>query len=126
MKYTINGKEYSEFDINLFIAESGIIPVAINEDQDSALKAKSSSVLINDIINTYEYNPCNNPVDAWPIIESINDVLFGLVGEDGEDYLYCHYTRWEHVEEKYKCSKLIAACICFIELNDTGRSSESE
>lgn len=113
MKYTINGKEYSEFDIKKRCAE-------IVFDQDWWWKGEDVFIKIEGfaLVEGVRYDPCNNPADTWPIIESINDGLFGLVDEDGEDYLYCHYTRWEHVEEKYKCSKLIAACICLIKWSE--------
>ena len=107
MTYTINGKKWTEFDINKRCAE--FIPVAINENQDAALKAKSHSVLINDIINTYEYNPCNNPSDTWPIIDKCWDELMCS--------MYDGRVHWVDLMQEHNCTKLAAACICFIEEN---------
>ena len=45
MTYTISGKHYTEFDINKLCAD--FIPVAIDKNQDAAVKSKSSSVLVN-------------------------------------------------------------------------------
>ena len=110
MTYTINGKQWTEFDINKRCAE--FIPVAINENQDASLKAKSHSVLINDIINTYEYNPCQNPSDTWPIIEKCWDELMEIIANDGA------WVNWDYLKYKHNCTKLAAACICFIEENE--------
>ncbi len=65
-------KKYSEmtdFEINLAVAKR--FPLIVNENQSASLKAKSSSVLVNDIVNSYEFNPCNNPADAWSIINCL-------------------------------------------------------
>jgi hypothetical protein len=29
-------------------------------------------------------------------------------------------TKWDYLIEKHKCTKLVAACICFIEINEGG------
>ena len=62
----MNYEEKSDFEINLSVAE--YMPPIISEVQSASLKAKSSSVLMHDIITEWEFNPCNNPSDAWPII----------------------------------------------------------
>jgi hypothetical protein len=109
--FKISSKEYSRFDINKYIAESGFIPVAINKHQDPAFKQKSSSVLVNDIINTYEYNPCQNPSDTWPIIEKCWDELTNVA------CLSTGNLEWHQLVLKHNCTKLEAVCICFIECN---------
>jgi hypothetical protein len=31
-----------------------------------------------------------------------------------------YYANWDLIMDDYKCTKLVAACICFIEINDGG------
>ncbi|MFQ3208772.1 MAG: hypothetical protein ACI9HU_000251 [Colwellia sp.] len=98
MTYTINGKQYTESDINKRCDELlyggvryGAIPVY-----------------------------CHHPLDTWQIIEKCWDELMQDVGFDGDDEPYYDHrfgTRWEYLIDKFKCTKLIAACICLIELN---------
>ena len=56
----------SDFEINNLVASAQSL--LINDNQCASLKVKSSSVLVNDIVSSFEFNPCNNPSDAWPII----------------------------------------------------------
>ena len=89
MTYTISGKEWTEFDINKRCAD--LMEVTV-------------------LIVLRDYNPCNNPSDTWPIIEKCWDQL-----------IYADYRRdvnWEILMEKHNCTKLIAACICLIEINE--------
>jgi hypothetical protein len=30
----------------------------------------------------------------------------------------CYQTKWDYLIDKHNCTKLVAACICFIELED--------
>ena len=106
MTYTISGKHYTEFDINKLCAD--FIPVAIDKNQDAAVKSKSSSVLVNN----FEYNPCNDPLDTWPIIDKCWGELML------PPYEHSTPTMWETIIEKHNCTKLIAACICLIQINE--------
>lgn len=102
MKYTINGKECTEFDINRRCAEL------------MGVKWQVSSVDDSYIYNQYNfnlYNPCQNPADTWPIIEKAWDELMFLNSWTDLD------TVWEYIIKTQKCSKLVAACILFIEIN---------
>ena len=56
----------SDFEINKLVASAQSL--LINANQCASLKAKSSSVLVNYAVSSFEFNPCNNPSDAWPII----------------------------------------------------------
>jgi len=97
MMYTINGKQYSEFDINKRCAE--LMRLFITE------------TIICLQVNYEAYNPCNNPSDTWPIIEKCWDELM-------EISVISHTAYWDYLEKRHKCTKLVAACICFIESND--------
>jgi hypothetical protein len=62
----MNYESMSDFEINKLVAKT--IPVMLNDDQSPPYKCKESSVMVNDIVNEFEFNPCNNPSDAWSII----------------------------------------------------------
>jgi hypothetical protein len=99
--YTINGKEYQEFDINKRCAE-------INND---FLDASESTVYV--VSTGSQSNPCQNPSDTWPIIEKVWDELMDVIRSGA-----CDFTKWDNLMAIHNCSKLKAACICLIELND--------
>ena len=105
--YTIKGKEYSEFDINKRCAELMDIKYDTNDVyvmiQDDVMSIETGN---DELI---EYAPCNNPADTWPIIEKCWNALF-----------YPHkpeLSLWQHIIKKHNCTKIVAACICLIELN---------
>ena len=103
--YTIKGKEYSEFDINKRCAE--ILGSKSIEVHPNAKIIESVKYSVMTDFGKRDY--CNDPSDAWPIIEKC---WFGL--------FYPHkpeLSLWQHIIKKHKCTKLVAACICFIELN---------
>ena len=56
----------SDFEINMAVAR--LEHLIINDVQSASMKAKSSGVLVNCITEGFEFNPCNDPSDAWPII----------------------------------------------------------
>lgn len=60
--------------------------------------------------SSFDY--CNNPSDAWPIIESIWDELMRTPGG------YHGNTVWNQYCEIYKSEKLRAAMICFLKIKD--------
>ena len=107
--YTINGKEYSEFDINKRCAELMGFKVKQRSmvDEGNVFVIDMSDHLGEMYRRIPQY--CNNPSDAWPIIEKCWFALF-----------YPHkpeLSLWQHIIKKHKCTKLVAACICLIELN---------
>ena len=98
MKYTINDKEYTEFEINKRCAElMGIDCSGIREDIQ--------------LMYGIPLNYCSNPADTWPIIEKCWDDLMVV---DMTDY----YAQWDLLMCEHNCTKLVAACICFIEISD--------
>jgi ribulose 1,5-bisphosphate carboxylase large subunit-like protein len=113
MTYKINGKEYTEFDINKRCAElMGIDCSGIREG-------------IN-YMHGIPFNYCNNAQYAWTIIEKCFDKLMLSVNDGGysmgnlESIYNLFGTKWDYLIEKHKCTKLVAACICFIEINEGG------
>ena len=108
MKYTINGKEYTEFDINKRCAELMGVYVEV--------KGKVGDMYL-DKEQDDEYAPDINPADTWPIIEKCWDEL--MIVHVTDDY----YARWDLLISQHNCTKLVAACICFIEINE-GNESE--
>ena len=57
----------NNYEINKAVAEK--LGLLINEDQSASLKVKVSSVIVNDIVRSYEVNFCESWADAGPIIE---------------------------------------------------------
>jgi hypothetical protein len=107
MTYTINGKEYTEFDINLAIAEINILSLDMSEAMDRVVAIQ---------MRRKPPNYCTNPVDTWPIIEKCWDELNALYANGVTKVI----TKWQRTIEKHNCTKLVAACICFIEINEGG------
>jgi hypothetical protein len=111
MTCTINGKQYTEFDINKRCA------ALEDKNLPDYQPARNSGYNIGDESFYIGYNPCNNWNDAGPIIDKCWDELMKLTEtfEDGFADGLC--TRWEYLMDYDKCTKLVAACICLIELN---------
>ena len=103
MTYTINGVEHTEFDINEQCAELLGVHVAVKGTVHDMYLDKEQDE---------EYNPCNNPSDTWPIIEKcFNELML-------PPYEHSAPSMWESIIDKHNCTKLIAACICYIEIKE--------
>jgi len=102
VKYTINGKEYSEFDINKRCAELMGVTVEVKGGTHKYLDKDQDD----------EYAPCTSWQAAGPIIEKCWDDLM-CTDEWGD----VNYPRWESLIIVHNCTKLVAACICLIETN---------
>ena len=106
MTYTINGKELTELHINRRCAE-------LMSWKELRISSVSVQVL-NHIYHVYEiYDPCTNPLDTDAIIDKCWDELTKVHATS-----LCSYTTWEDIMHKNECTKLVAACICFIEINE--------
>jgi hypothetical protein len=106
MTYTINGKQYTEFDINKRCAEIQY-PDKVYYEQYETCRVQIPEG------DDFYFNPCNNPSDTDAIIDKCWDELMEKI------YVHCSTpTRWENTIEKHNCTKLVAACICLIELNE--------
>jgi hypothetical protein len=119
MTYTINGKEWTKADINKRCAELMGIEYELN---DIYVMVSDTVTSIETGVDEFmEYCPCYSPSDTDAIIDKCWDELMQDVGFDGEDdpdYDYRFGTRWQYIIEEHKCSKLVAACICYIEINE--------
>jgi hypothetical protein len=126
VKYTINGKEYTEFDINKRCAELLGFTVQVqyektlgftkdfNEKYPHTVWCAFFSMFLEQT-STWEqkiFTRC--PEDAWPIIEKCWNELMDLSSWNG------HQGYWAEIMEKHNCTKLVAACICLIEGNEGG------
>ena len=108
--YTINGKEYSEFDINKRCAE--LLALEYNTSDEYVMLDVNAAGIETSCDEEIEYAPCTSPSDTWPIIEKCWDELNQFVS--GKQRME---TNWIFTMQKYSCTKLVAACICLIELN---------
>ena len=133
MQYTINGKDYTELDIKKRCAELMGIEIfssyryvfnknnLVNQYMDKGVKwhhpAESEECFFTKVYANpasyldCAYNPYNNIQDTWPIIEKCWDVLNKHCYADNR-------TIWQLTMQKHNCTKLVAACICFIEMNE--------
>ena len=117
MKYTINDKEYTEFEINKRCAElMGLKWHEFSNVSESRQWVNIEILRLKGQPDFPEYSPCTNPADTWPIIEKCWDDLMVV---DMIDY----YAQWDLLMCEHNCTKLVAACICFIEINE-GNESE--
>ena len=124
MTYTISGKEWTEFNINKRCAElMGLIvqsefvkhigftkefhksyPNTVWCAEADGLGDQSSAW------GQMVFTRC--PLDTWPIIEKCWGQLML------PPYEHSTPTMWETIIDKHNCTKLIAACICLIEINE--------
>jgi len=110
MTYTISGKEWTEFDINKRCAE--LMGVKVADAQWMNYADRDENVVITSKVSVSDsaVDYCNNASDTWSIIDKCWDQL-----------IYADYRRdvtWEILMEKHNCTKLIAACICLIEVSE--------
>jgi hypothetical protein len=131
MTYTINGKPYTEFDINKRCAElmepkaSGYRYVQVLENHTPWDDILEIGITTNCCVIKYltisepnmdmwsMYDPCNSPIHAWPIIDKCWDELMQILYVSRETN-----RQWDFLIKKHNCTKLVAACICLIELNE--------
>jgi hypothetical protein len=116
-KYTINGKEYSEFDINKRCAE--LMRVISNHKTGiSEYEGLKSHYMVATISSYYPYGPCSDSAHCWPIIEKCWDELNKVnVSYDSVGRMITN-TKWNSIMFAHNCTKLFAACICLIAVND--------
>lgn len=111
MIYTINGKDYTEFDIKLCCSE--LMDITIYTVGESKVLYRSSP--------RQKYDPCTNWNDAGPIIEKCWDELMSHTMQVSKEAGYSttfQGTNWQYLVQQHNCTKLIAACIFFIEMNE--------
>jgi len=109
--HTINGKEYSIFDINKRCAEilawdsePNVKSVELGGDGHKCFWVESIGF---HAFTIEDY--CNNILHTDAIIDKCWNELAG-----GGDTLF---SNWHKIRQDHNCSKLVAACICLIECN---------
>lgn len=118
IKHTINGKEYSEFDINKRCAElhlgyyeEGFRFVSIGVDSSGHYCENFPyKKITNNKRHWKPFEPCSSWESAGPIIEKCWDDL-------NERFFDYGCSRWQTTINHHNCTKLVAACICLIETN---------
>jgi hypothetical protein len=116
MTYTINGKEYTEFDIKKRCGELMNLKVEYPLFNDQPYQR----FLSNGKIHLSVYEPTTNPIHTWFIIQKCWDELNKVnVSYDSTGRMITN-TKWNSIMFAHDCTKLVAACICFIEINDGG------
>jgi hypothetical protein len=120
MTYTINGKEYTEFDINLRCAE--IEGFKFSSDNVEVMAFDHLQSLITGCDEFEVYVPFTDWHDAGHIVDKCWDELIEVVDCMGheitnDDIGWC---KWSYLMAQHNCTKLVAACICYIEINEAG------
>lgn len=83
-----------------------------------ATNSKGSSVHYGDGANWYEFNPCNNILDSWPLITDNNICIHnnkrsgGIYAMTFDDYGFVKY-------ECYNDNPLRAAMVVFLKIKDS-------
>ena len=137
MTYTINGKEWTEFDINKRCAEliepkaSRYRYVKVLENYTPWDDLLEIGITSNCCVIKYltiskpnmdmwsMYDPCNCPTHVWSIIDKCWDELMTINSVFFEKVIYSSETEWNQLMDKHNCTKLVAACICYIEINES-------
>jgi hypothetical protein len=110
MTYTINGKQYTKSDINKRCADlMGIkveYPMFNEVPYHRWFDSKGANLKVLDL--------CNNPTDTDAIIDKCFDELNESILRNGG----LRKSYWQEIMQQHKCTKLVAACICLIEMNE--------
>ena len=112
-EYTINGKQYTKLDINKRCAElEDTEGECIDDGVEIMVKDRLQSMI--DGKDTFRvYDPCSDWSDAGHLIDKCFDELAGFVFIE-DNYI----VRWNLLMNRHNCTKLVAACICFIEMHE--------
>ena len=120
--YTINGKQYTEFDLNKRCAElEGISwylpPETENNNSNSWVYSNNYDVSNNQWLPNY----CTRPDSCSHIIQKCWNGLMDVIEytPKAEPFLGTRMiTKWELVMQEHNCDQLVAACIYYVEQND--------
>jgi hypothetical protein len=113
--YTIKGEEWTKFDINKRCAE---ILAWVSERNVKSVTYGNGVWWVNSVgctgFKIKDY--CNSPADCWPIIEKCWEELNESTLKNGGR----RKSYWQEIMNTHNCTKLVAACICLVELNSEG------
>jgi hypothetical protein len=110
MTYTINGKKWTKADINQRCAE--LLGIEYKRSDNYVMVCDHAASIETGYEQEREYNPCTEWGDTGTIIEKCFDELTSTVWQDSHIY-------WDLLIDKHKCSKLEAACICYVTIGNT-------
>ena len=112
----MNYEEMSDFEINKQVAiNRGGYQGHVEHMQHGVKESDRAS---HGLLFT-ERDYCNNPSDAWPIIESIWVELSSVVHfDDGLGFGVRNVTMWSAQVKRMSCGKLRAAMIVFLITRD--------
>jgi hypothetical protein len=119
MIYTISGKEYTKVQVDKRCAELMGIPI----EEEIYLELNACwTVPINDGFRE-NYMPTSDAHDALHIIDKCWDELMTRVTTCGKKFVgreqnIIYGILWEYLMKNHNCTKLVAACICYIEINE--------
>ena len=108
----MNYEDMSDFEINKLVVDKHLRMFVNGGKSRGRL---DSDVWVFDsegLPRNTNYNPCNNPSDAWPVIEIVWERLMQV------DAYYQAHTRWDAYCIEYGVGKLRAAMICFLKMKD--------
>jgi hypothetical protein len=127
MTYIINGKEYTKDDIDRSISllylgyyKEGFR--FVNTGLDSSkhyIENFPYRRITKNKRHWRPFEPTTNPADTDAII----DKCWGELMSSKDDRGCGTWTHWDHVKwqrlmNEHNCTKLVAACICYIEINE--------
>jgi hypothetical protein len=116
MTYTISGKQYTEFDINKRCAEIMGIEYELNDIY--VMVSDTVASIATGVDEFMEYCPCYSPSDTDAIIDKCRDELNKVnVSYDSTGRMITS-TKWNSIMIAHECTKLTAACICLIWLDE--------
>lgn len=112
-----NYEEMSDFEINKAVAL--IVGVTFNEDGAPVRFVECDTGAYADF-NEIEFDPCNNPADAWPIIDENNITIINdhpsmrLAVNDVSGY----YNGFSGIIASFDENGFRAAMIVFLKMNE--------
>lgn len=105
----------SDFEINKRVAEYEFSPVTKiykANDTDESVTVLGKRAYSN-------FDPCNNPTNAWPLIEQVWEKLMSVTNYDyGVGVGESKTTIWDARMHMYGDNKLRAACIVYLMMQE--------
>lgn len=119
----MNYSDYSDFEINKRVAELQPYTTVIGEGEYPSASEDAVHVeqraFKHGNINELGVDYCNNPSDAWPIVEQIWSKLMSVTSYDyGVGVGESKTTIWDARMHMYGDSKLRSACIVYLMMQE--------
>ncbi|BCU55104.1 phage protein NinX family protein [Enterobacter kobei] len=114
----------SDFEINMKVAE-----LFLDYDSISQLPHIGMSVHWGDGANWHTYNPCNNPADAWPIINAsrISIMFDGTDPQyEGEHHEWCDaISSCQKFGTQHQSNPLRAAMVVYLMMQESANVQDN-